>query len=109
MKKEKLESAVLSEVIEFLTLRGWYCKRVHGNAMQSGFPDLFCCHVKYGTRWIETKCPPGHKFMQSQLETFQKFCSNGTGVWVMRAATNDEYLKLFKPPNWWHYLTLIKK
>jgi len=107
-RKLKLESQVQDEIMAFLRLREWYVVNVHGHAFMSGLPDLFCCHYKYGHRWVEIKCPPYHRFTPAQLERFQKLCAHASGVWIMTAATEEEYLKLFKPPNWHHFISLIK-
>jgi hypothetical protein len=77
---------------------------------QSGFPDIFACHPKYGQRWIEVKLPEmkGSKFTAAQLEDFNKLCAFGSGVWILTGATESEYEKLFKRSNWWQYLSAFK-
>ncbi len=60
----------------------------------------------YGARWIEVKNPVSFKFENSQLEFFPQLASVGVGVWVLTAATEEEYRKLFKPRNWWQYLSV---
>ena len=32
-------------------------EHTHGNLYQTGFPDLFVAHEKWGTRWIDCKQP----------------------------------------------------
>jgi hypothetical protein len=108
MKKTILESDVQADIIKYLRQREWFVKNLHGHAYQFGLPDLFASHYKFGHRWIEVKVPPGHKFTSAQLETFQALCAHGSGVWILCAATNEEYVKLFKSPNWHHYISLIK-
>jgi len=88
--------------------RGWFVKVIHGSVFQSGLPDLFACQRKYGSRWIEVKNPLSYKFQPTQLEVFPRMMSEGVGVWVLVAATQVEYDKLFKPPNWWQYLPIAK-
>lgn len=107
-KRGAPEDKIKTEIIDFLILRGWFCKVTHGNLYQSGFPDVFACHNMYGSRWIEIKNPGKYAFTQQQLEDFPKFNAHGVGIWVMVAATEDEYQKLFKPCNWWHYLQIMK-
>jgi phosphoserine phosphatase len=73
----------------------------HGNMYQRGFPDLYATHHRYGARWIEVKLPKmvGSKFTPAQLECFPKLRANGTRIWILTAATKEEYDKLFKPDN----------
>lgn len=87
-----------------LTAKGWFVKSTHGNMYQSGFPDLFATHKRFGLRWIEVKRPVGYQFTAAQLEDFPKFTSNGSGIWVLTAATEAEYQKLFRPYNWGAYI-----
>ena len=104
------EAKVQQKVIDFLRAREWFVKRVVGNMYQSGLPDLFACHSKYGHRWVEIKLPgmKGSKFTSAQLDTFPKLGTNGSGVWVLTAATEDEYNKLWHAPNWYQYLPVMK-
>jgi hypothetical protein len=100
------EHKIQDDIIDMLRVKGWFVKVTNGNQFQSGFPDLFACHSRYGQRWIEVKLPnmEGSKFTDAQLEDFPKLCANGSGVWVLTAATDAEYQKLFKRFNWWEYL-----
>lgn len=100
------EKPIQIAVENFLTLRGWYVLRTHGNMYQAGFPDDYATHSKYGPRWIEIKDPArrGDVFTNAQHEVFPKLCANGSGVWVLTGATESEYEKLFKKFNWWQYL-----
>lgn len=79
-------------------------KETHGNMFQKGFPDLYATHVKYRQRWIEIKQPVGYSFTAAQLEDFPLLEANGSPIWIMTAATETEYLKLWKPSNWSFYL-----
>jgi hypothetical protein len=81
-----------------------FVKSTHGNIYQFGFPDLFATHRKFGARWIEVKNPLSYAFTPAQLEVFPKFVAFGTGVWILVAATEYEYKKLFQPCNWYEYL-----
>jgi len=110
-KKRKNPEAIIQEaIIEMLELKGWFVKVTHGNMYQSGFPDLFVCHQLYGPRWVEVKKPgfKGSKFTIAQVRDFPLFCSNGSGVWVLTAATKREYEKLFDDYNWWTYLSVFR-
>ncbi len=98
------EAALQEELIKMLRYKGWFVKPTHGNMFQSGFPDLFCTHTRYGQRWVEVKLPVGSKFTAAQLEDFPKICANGSGVWILIAATESEYGKLFQKFNWFWYL-----
>ncbi len=110
MKRANIKSArgpeaiIQDAIIKFLTLRGWFVKETHGNMYQSGFPDLYCCKRRYGTRWIEVKNPESYRFTPAQMETFPRLTAEGVGVWILVAATEREYDKLFKPANWWTFL-----
>lgn len=99
-KKAGPESIIQDALIDFLTLKGWYCKSTHGNIYQFGFPDLYACHKRYGSRWIEVKYLEGYRFTPAQLDVFPQFSAHGVGVWILVAATEYEYQKLFLPPNW---------
>jgi hypothetical protein len=109
-KKKGPEKIIQDAIKDFLKIKDWYVMQTHGNMYQSGFPDLFACHSRYGQRWIEVKLPEmkGSKFTPAQLDCFPKLCAHGSGVWVLTAATEAEYAKLFKRPNWWTYLSIFK-
>lgn len=99
------EAKIQKDIIDFLTVREWFVKETHGNMYQSGFPDLYCCHRMYGSRWVEVKNPEKYSFTPAQLETFPMFGAKGVGIWVLVAATEVEYRKLFGPANWYTYLS----
>ncbi len=84
--------------------RGWFVKETHGNLYQSGLPDLYCVHPVHKQRWVEVKNPEQYSFTNAQLRDFPVI-SKCVGVWIMVAATEEEYLKLWKPPNWHKYLS----
>lgn len=102
--KANLECTIRDKIVRELVLRGWYCRITHGNAYQSGFPDIFACSRRYGVRWIEVKRPTGSRFTQAQLNVFTKFASKNVGVWVLVADTEWEINKLFGPSNWYSML-----
>jgi len=106
--RNRPEAKIQLDLIEFLEKRGWYCKVIHGNAFQNGLPDLFTCHPKWKQRWIEVKNPKQYSFTQAQKENFPKMDRFGVGIWILVAATEDEYNKLWKPPNWHEYLSVNK-
>lgn len=102
------ERIIQNAIISMLRNKEWFVKETHGNMYQSGFPDMFACHYKYGHRWIDAKNPGAYKFTPAQIEIWPKLCANGSGVWIMVAANEDEYAKLFKKYNWWQYLESMK-
>ena len=104
------ERKIQDAIKDLLAIKGWYVMETHGNMYQSGFPDLFACHSKYGQRWIEVKLPSmrGSKFTPAQLECFPKLTANGSGVWILTGDSEEEYAKLFKRNNWWQYLSAFK-
>lgn len=86
-----------------LSSRGWFVIKTHGNAFQSGLPDLYATHSKYGVRWIEVKTPTG-TFTPAQRDTFPKMSANGSPIWVLTSADDYELQKLFGPENWFWFL-----
>ncbi|MFA5758467.1 MAG: hypothetical protein WC942_03725 [Clostridia bacterium] len=98
------EAKIQDDIIKFLTLRGWWVKIIHGSTFQNGLPDLFAAKRSCGSRWIEVKNPEGYRFTGAQMETFPIMSAMGVGIWILTAATEREYNKLFLPPNWWTYL-----
>lgn len=97
------EYLIQQAIIKELTIRGWFVKSTHGNAYQSGFPDLFCCHYTYGHRWLEVKKPKGYKFTPAQIEWFPKFCANGSKIWIATTPVGVHQL-LMQPSNWHMFL-----
>jgi hypothetical protein len=98
------EAKIQIDIVKYLRQREWFVKETHGNAFQSGFPDLFATHSKYFARWIEVKNPVSFSFTQAQYVDYPKFCANGSPIWILTAATDAEYAKLFKPANFSEYL-----
>lgn len=99
---------IQKDIIRMLEGYGWFVRATHGNAYQNGFPDLYCCHPRYGARWVECKNPKKYAFTTAQLEVFPLFCASGAGIWVLTAATESEYKKLFAKHNYWLYLSVMK-
>lgn len=105
-KKDGPEAIIQEEITDYLKVRDWLVKSTHGNIYQFGFPDLYAAHLRYGARWIEVKNPLAYSFTPAQLEFFPKLTAVGIGVWILVAATDAEYKKLFGPPNWYTYLMM---
>ena len=49
------EAKIQEAIIKKIKSLDWYVKSTHGNMYQSGFPDLFISHAKYGQKWVEVK------------------------------------------------------
>lgn len=100
------EAKIQKAIMNKLRMLGWFVRATHGNMYQSGFPDLFACHSRYGQRWIEVKLPDmkGSKFTPAQVENFPKFSANGSPIWIITGDSDYEMEKLFKPENWYQYL-----
>src|SRR5690606_15387752 len=94
-KPEELESSIQERIKKFLEGKGWFVFVTHGNNFQSGLPDLYCIHERYGTRWVEVKRPKGYVFTRAQKVNFHKFSEKGVGIWVLVDATEEEYERLF--------------
>lgn len=104
----KPETKLQIKIIKFLKARDWDVRVTHGNEFQSGFPDLYCCHLKYGSRWIDVKMPTGYSLTNAQMEVWPAWASKGVGVWILTADSEEEYAKLFKPANFMWYLGVMK-
>ena len=98
--KDNPEARLLDDIRKFLAVREWVTMRTHGNAHQRGFPDLLALHHVYGVKWVEVKLPTGSIFTPAQMTVFNKIMQTDHGVWVMTAATEHEYAKLHRKPNW---------
>lgn len=105
------EAKIQAAVIKMLRQKQWHVMVTQGNMYQSGFPDLFATHVRYGPRWIEVKLPNmiGSSWTPAQKENFPKMIRNGSGIWILVAATESEYAKLFKAQNYWKYTDIFRK
>lgn len=106
--KKGPEAIIKEALITYLEQRGWIVKVTHGSIYQNGLPDLYCTHRIHGPRWVEVKLPnmTGSKFTKAQNEWFPKLSANGTKIWILTAATDVEYKKLFEPENWFTYYLL---
>lgn len=88
---------------QFLRDREWQVEQTHGNLYQTGFPDLFTFKRKHGVRWIDCKAPGRYTFTKAQKLKWPVWDHYGVGIWILTAATQAEYDKLFSPPNWRQY------
>lgn len=104
MGREQPEKIIREAIIKRLRYEGWFVTILHGNAYQMGLPDLYATHSLYGGRWIEVKNPVKYQFTQAQLQTFPKLVANGTNVYVLTGASDDQIACLFKLSNWHTFL-----
>lgn len=82
---------------------GWFVIKTHGNAFQSGLPDLYATHRVYGQRWIEMKVEGG-RLTPAQAYTFKKLSAHGDKIWILRGP--DDYPLILKPTdNWKIFIT----
>ncbi len=100
MNEPKREVQIQCELVAFLKARGWYVERMLANAFQTGIPDLYCYLRKWGERWIEVKRPDDYSFTEAQRLKWPKWEQAGIPIWILTAATQEQYDLLFKPPNW---------
>jgi len=99
-REAKLELDIQRELVKFLRARGWHVERMSADAFQNGIPDLFCYHKKWGMRWVEVKRPANYSFTLRQRQRFPAWQEDGIGIWILTAATQEQYDLLFQPPNW---------
>jgi hypothetical protein len=71
-----------------------------GNAFQRGIPDLYCYHPKWGERWIDVKVKERYSLTKAQRHKWPIWEKYRVGIWILTAADQEEYDKLFLPPNW---------
>jgi hypothetical protein len=109
LKKQKKPESILQEkIMNIFKLHDWYVRNTHGNIYQSGFPDFYACHTRYGTRWIEVKIANHYSFTPAQMDVFPEFSAKGVGIWILTAATETQYNLIFGPPNWHMFLGVMK-
>lgn len=103
--KHGAEWFIQRDVKAMLEQRGWHVERFIGNAFQTGIPDLYCFHqAKWGERWLDVKCADAYNFTKAQKFKWPLWERKGIGIWILVAATQEEYDKLFQPPNWRAYV-----
>ena len=101
--REKPEHKIQVALVEYLEVRGWLVEVIHGNAFQKGIPDLYLFHTRFGPRWVDTKQPGKYSFTKAQKRKWPLWDHYGIGIWILTAATQEEYDKLMAPPNWREY------
>ena len=107
MKRVKFRSKhgpewkIQRDFVRFLKARHWHVERMVGNMYQSGVPDIYIAHKKYGDRWVDLKNPTSYEFTRAQIAKWPIWDAHGIGIWIITC--NEDYPKLFKPPNWRQY------
>ena len=99
-KRERPEWYIQRDLKQFLRDRGWWVEQTHGNIYQTGLPDLFIARKDHGYRWIDVKVTGRYSFTNAQKIKWPILDSFGVGIWVLTAATQEQYDLLFEPPNW---------
>jgi hypothetical protein len=95
---------IQQDLIEYLVNREWVVEVMHGNAFQRGIPDLWLWNERLEiARWVDVKNPKKYSFTKAQKIKWPAWESRGIGIWILVAATQEEYDKLFEPPNWRKY------
>lgn len=97
------EAKIQRKFIEYLEQRGWHVERMIGNALQKGIPDIYIMHPKYGSRWVDLKNPGKYEFTTNQKIKWPIWDKYGIGIWIITGCSDEEYNKLFYPPNWREY------
>lgn len=110
-RAEGPEAPIKRKIVELLERRGFFVIVTHGNAFQAGLPDIYCCHLNYGPRWIEVKFASKYSFTKDQLRVFPAMSAKGIPIWVLslhhpitESELEFQYRLLFSPPNWHSYL-----
>ena len=102
--KSHPETKIQNSIRIYLEDRGWIVIRLIGVQFQSGLPDLLTGHPKYGIRFVEVKYADSYRFTKAQRWRLPELMKHGIGVWVLVGANEEEYDKLFQPPNLFDYL-----
>ncbi len=102
-RERKLELQIQKDLADFLRARGWLVERMLADAFQNGIPDLYIHHPKWGSRWVEVKRPDNYSFTRAQRRKWPEWEKSGVPIWILTAATDEQYGLLFGPPNWRKY------
>jgi hypothetical protein len=79
-------------------------ERLIGNAFQTGIPDLYLYHRRWGQRWVDLKAPGHYSFTKAQRIKWPAWEQAGIGIWIVTSADQEGYDALFGPPNWRNYV-----
>ncbi len=102
--KHGKEWKIQRDIIRYLEDRNWMVKVVCASLFNYGFPDLLVCHAKYGIKLIEVKVATSFRFTPAQLRDFKEFISHGAPIYILTAANEENYQRLFRKSNLWIYL-----
>jgi hypothetical protein len=95
---------IQQKLTAYLKAEGWHVERMIGNAFQTGVPDLYAAHPKWGTRWIDVKRPgKDYSFTKAQKRKWPVWEAFGIGIWILTGVDQENYDRLFKAPNWRDY------
>lgn len=99
--RDQKEAKIQKAIVKMLEQKGWYVKVMHASASLDGVPDLYIAHPINGPRWVEVKLPymKGSKFTNAQKREFPKLLAANAGIWILTAANEENYRRLFKPQN----------
>jgi len=99
--RQKPEHIIQCKIVKLLVQKGWFVKVMHASDLLSGIPDLYACHARYGSRWIEVKLPKmkGSKFTKAQKRDFPKILACNVGIWILTGANEENVGRLFKKEN----------
>lgn len=97
-KNSRPEDRISAAVQKKFREEGWFVIKTHGNAFQSGLPDLYCAHAKYGARWVETKVPGKGCITAAQWVVFNKLNAKNIAIYIITKP--EDYKLIFGPSNW---------
>ncbi len=98
--KQETDNQLRRKIVKYLTLRGWYVEPLLSNAYHDGIPVLYCFKREYGFRWVEPKRPDDRSLTRLQWRKFSEWEEVNLPIWILTAATQEQYDLLFGPPNW---------
>ena len=98
--KQETDIQIRTKIVKYLMLRGWHVERLLSNAYHDGIPVLFCHHIRYGFRWVETKRPDNYTLTRLQWQKFSAWDKERIPIYILTAPTQEQYDLLFGPPNW---------
>jgi len=97
------EAKIQANFIRYLKVKGWHIERMIGNLLQKGIPDIYIMHPEHGERWVDLKNPHDYEFTAAQIWKWPVWEENKVGIWIITGWADEDYDKLFQPPNWRQY------
>lgn len=99
---QPLESAIQSQIVQVLKLRGWQIWEMFKGSTRggpvwatSGIPDLYVFHTSGRALWLEVKRPKTGRLSAAQTERHRELKLCGLPVHVVTSA--EEALKVIEP------------